>query len=707
MAAVASTKKSVGVKIINLILAALSFVGTIILLKSGVFDFIGSWAVGFLKLSETPVSGSKAVGTTVIGLINYVARVSSFTLVFWVMYWVLKLIALIIIKAAKLEKRGGFQPPKRAGGAFVVGIIGFITCWFCCFITFMPLSSVVALAEKTVNTADSEDNKGTYSYELAVSIKDTFEFVKEDSIFKKAKKYSGADALCEVALSVISDIEIENNVGNKVNANFHKFINGSIGAGIKGLNAYEKYMSSNGKYGDFTTVNYILGYVAESNPLLLSAGELAGSRLFDDSDDHNLKRIQNTMNEMYVTDRNAVENARNDITVTNKILKDFLTAHKDERFDSEDLILSFVKYATDSDNVSGLVNDLSQLSIYQGSFEALCKYGVQELCILLKIDYTEDEAYDSFINKLFERVNNKSIGNIDMRLTDEFIKRIVQEDISVAEYKAQYKNDPDAMDWYENYKRFSDKYKEFADLFNSYKVETDDDGVKLRIIDGNVYAYDKETDKWKVETSPSGRFINVAALNNFLVKYYSENYSYTTEISYDRLKSDLNGVSAATLSAYNVLGSDYVDYNLTVFGKYADKEKFTTGKVLGFDMEEKISVKQQVDTERDNGAISDILILAGGIYETITTEKHEEMTDVILSHFGEIGQILDALNKFSITEDVPELMVRAISENDEFSQYFKAKNVDTIIEKTESGETTYAEFFLTIQSLYNIAKEIM
>ena len=90
-----------------------------------------------------------------------------------------------------------------------------------------------------------------------------------------------------------------------------------------------------------------------------------------------------------------------------------------------------------------------------------------------------------------------------------------------------------------------------------------------------------------------------------------------------------------------------------------------------------------------------------------TIKETNDTADALLSHFGDVGKILDALSAYSVTAEVAPTLLKAIAQQEEFAKYFQYESIVKITENVKNGTSTYEELFISIQSLYNIANEII
>ena len=683
-----AAKKALGKKAVNLALLLVAFFGTVIVLSAGVLDVLGDLLMGLIGKELG------AIGGIASGFINFIIRVFVFDIVFWVVYLVLKIVASIVLAIIRVKRFSAFQKPQKNN--VVAGVLGGVTAWFFCLLSLLPIFAITTLATPALAEASKEEYSDTYAYELATVVNDKYSFVTDNSYVNVAAKITGARALINYALNSFGEAEFESN-GVTTEYNVYGLIREVATLGVDGVVLYERSMSGGHTYGEMHVVVDMVETLSGSSSLVSMASGLISSNVTEIGGEGIMGEVLGSVTNSLTGD-NAESNLQNDLTVIKDILDDFITKNNDKEFLADHISDDLVEYLLDKDNADKIVENLSHLSSFKEVTTALSSYGVYAICEMMEIPENKQEAFEAFNAKLLTELNDRSVSVIDYEDLDGFIKYLSDNQITVEGYRqdnvdAESGEDDVAIQNYDEYFSRTDKVNS---VFVNYQIE-ELDGKRVYISsNGETYIYDEASDLWSASSLTEIK--NAHMLSEFLVKKVDLFLESDTEITKNSFNDFLN-----EFISQNSNVNEYANFNVSFAQKLLSVDAFTTTLITEEDVIS--SVDEDADVSNAASALKEILVSASIVLEM--GGGNGDIAEVLLNNFSQVGKVLDALHGYGITKNIPETLLKAIAQKEEFSAYFAYESIVKITDNVKQGKSTYTELFTAVQSLYKIASEVL
>ena len=679
-------KKAVGRKAVNLGLLIASFFVAVLVLSSGAFDFVGNLVAELIMEGET---GMETVSSLVSGLINFFIKVFIFDILFWVGYGLLKIIVLIVISIAKVNKTQYFVKPKKEDGANVVaGVLGGVTAWFFCLLSLLPIFALSSLLSTAVVEASKEEYSDTYAYELAETFNEEYTFLTDKSYVNYAAKFTGARGLVNFALKSFGKSEIVID-GNANEYNVYSLFKEVATLGVDGVILYERSMTGGHTYGEMHVVVDMVETCAGSPALVSLSAVLVQSADVGG---------EGVLGEVLSSVTNGAENLQNDILVIKNILENFFEKNKDKEFTAEHLSEDLVEYILDQQNADQIVDNVCRLSSFKNVTAVLSSYGIFTICEMMEIPENKEDALEMLYQDLLTEVNDRSVSKINFSDLDGFIDYLSDNQIKVEDYREQNRDQETGEDDVAilNYDEYFERSKKIIKTLDCYKVETLDDKTVYYADNGEIYVYDNETDLWSSALNDT----NLKTLEVFAKYLISKADTYIQneqEINREELISLINDFQFA------LSGGEHVAFNQEYSKKISNEENFTTELIT----EEVVlsKVDKNADVTNGSNALKEILLTASVVLSL--GESDGDVAGTLLANFSQVGKVLDALSNFGVTKEVPEVLLKAIAQNKNYSSYFAFESIVKITNNVKNGTSTYTELFTAIQSLYEIANELL
>lgn len=688
-------KKAVMKKAINLVLLFVSFGASSLILGFGALNFIGDFV---LTLLEGNIEGLGSLGTAsalIVGLVNFLVDVILFDLLFWIIYGFLKLVCLIIISATPLKTKTLFKKPENGKTGAVSAVLAGVTTWFFCIFSLLPLFAISSLVTPALNEASKEEYSDTYAYEIAQVVNEKYSFLTDASFVNKAATVTGARGLINLSLNAFGDVEIEEN-GVITECNVYDLLKDVTALGTDGVIAYEMAVAGGHTYKDMQVLVGVMDVCSNSPSLASLATSVISSELVPNEQDTVLGEILNCVTVQF-TGEHGAENFSNDLMVIRNLLNDFIEKNADKEFVPEHIADDLLEYLLDKNNADDIVNNLSSLSSFKDVTAVLSSYGVYSICEMMDIPANKEGAFNSLYQDLITELNDKSYNRVNFEDLDEFIKYLSANQIPVSEYKEQNKNTETGEDDVAivNYEGYFNRTQKIVNVFDKYGVEEFDDTRTYVLKSGDIYVYDKENDLWSKLDSQTIK--NPFLLAEYLIK--------KVDLVIDNGEFSEENVKTALLNfATEYSGkSAYATFNANFAEKIRSLDNFTTSLIT----EEEILSKIDKTADVSGGAepLKEILISASIVLNL--GDGDANVFETLLNNFGQVGKVLDALGNYGITKSVPETLLKAIAQREEVSAYFKYDSIIKITENVKNGTSTYEELFVSIESLYKIANELI
>ena len=690
-------KKGIGKRICAFVYLFIALFGSALLLKTGVFDFVGKLVSPMIATGEIAF-----LGMLTESAINYIVRLVLFQGLFLVIFFFLHLIGFIIIKCSKLDEKTGFKKheDEEKGKMAVSGILTGVTCWFFCFCLFLPYTSFISLTSPALHKASKEAYADTYAHEVVVAVQDDCSFLTDKSPVYLAGKYTGANFLTGSATGLVTKVSATNSDGVTVRYDANDFISSILVTGVDAIALYEKSISAELTYDDLSGTP-LLRDLASSPIVTATACEWLKTSGYLKPETAESNGTWTHLLSTY-TSENGADALSKDIKVIDDILNAFFTKNAGKEFNPDGITTELLDFVTDSYYADVVADGLTKLTVFNDAAVTVTGYGVDILCEKLGIEKNKDDAYRSFCTSLLERLNDRSIGEINFAQLEEYIDYYSGISVGAGSISQTPENN-------ENYERYIAWYTSVNDLFVSYGIDEFAYAEHLYFAGTNNFYYNPVVNDvygWDKRNYSDGyEWKHSFLLTQYLIQEANA-VIHTDELTKDALIQLLNSFTAEYIQGnYPNITATQAAYFSSLALKIASPEQFTTTRIFEEDIEKLIVVPENADREIDKQALAKIFKTGGAVFATV--RNTDDTVDALLSHFGDMGKILDALSAYSVTAEVAPTLLKAIAQQEAFAKYFQYESIVKITENVKNGTSTYEELFISIQSLYNIANEII
>ncbi len=691
-------KKAVGKKVCNFALLLVSFFACVITLSSGALDFLGDMIGEMVGLNGENLS----LGNLPNALINFSIRVIVFDIVFWIVYAVLKIVTAIVLAIFRISKTALFKKPETAGAKVVSGVFGGLTAWFWCLFSLIPIFAFTWIATPALAAADNKKYDQTYAYEVAEEINGKYSFLTENSTLCQFASLTGAKQLVEFALNSFGQTQIEIN-GVKTTSNVYSMMKDVARVGADAAIVYELSLSSGNTYGDLDLLVEVLDICEHSPEISTLAASFIKTMVPQNGGDQS-QAEGDLVSELLPTILGAFEgegggkNMQNDLRAIKNILSDFIEHNKDKDFSLELMSQDLMDYIMDDKGLESLFNNLASLSSFKDVTVVLSNFGVSAICDMLVLPGSQQDVYENLINNLVTEVHEGVVStNLNYDEVENFLEYLSDNDKTVQQYINEFGEDV-AVQYYNAHLELTEK---IFGVFKDAKIQAFDD--KMVFVGNNAnYVYDSQTDKWQTVVDLS-ECNSVYHLIKYLIQEVQQNNELTAQILLSHLQAYVSKNQSST---------GYIVYNTNFAQKLLSPNAQELLMPDAFETQlmtkEIIVSKVKADANPENPAQSlKGLIKAATKVLDLATESEGEMTDLLLANFGQVGVVLDALYQYEITTDIPEVLLKAISEVKEFAEYLDYNAISDLTENVKAGDTTYEDFFKTVEALYKVANGLI
>ncbi len=733
-----------------LLTVPVSFFLTAFLMYEGVLSFSGELAFEFLKTCGKDVTEIVDLGKVTVGsIVTAVVNILAFTIVFCIIEFILLIVARIIYgivsnsiakgkdkKAASSEvnteataeapsenaatanesaengsvegnnsadvidaqpvaetirtepeKNGKKEKTKRPMwerwcSALVGGVMGLLICVF----SFYPITALLNIVDPVLDKATDPGLEGTEIYNAATVLNDNIPGSVNGNIITEISRVQPVKLFFDMADGMIANVVYQSKDGSTVEFNLLHTLTDTAEMSVDLLSAYFYVMDGEEHtVGELLPVADVIDKIAE-NPAVLKVGfeaiKIAGANA---DEDPMLKWVyENVLNGYSDT-----EVMKNDLLAIKGVLTEFINGQSELPIsDVKDRVFDMTE---DKEMVTGVIEQLSKLHFYNDVIVLGLDYVMNIFCDTIGVYETEAEYVQAFENELKNSFNN---GTFDISTADTFIIMSAKDKVAVKDYLPSMSN-PSTMDKsYTAAKEYMKIYKNNIAILASYVKDTDE-AVYYFGSDNNIYKYNDTRGYFeKCEGASEG---SVAALImmtehpsggedifEFFGKYNDSSYIRN---NYPAVKSD---------NEKNIL--DYI--GCVVNAKTTSHDVVTKETIVN-------SIERELPPEKVTAASDDFAELISKINFIMNISNGGgAVFENALGSFGEIGGLIDVLFECEYTENVPELLLTAISENANYRKYFDGESVTQMVENKKNGTGSFRNIFTSIQALYLIASEI-
>ncbi len=704
-AGVRASKKAPGKKIGAFIALMASFFVTTTLLANGKLDILGDILYELIESGVQDLANIASLGATVSTLCQFIARIILFDVIFWVGYLLFRLVIKILLAIIFGKRVKFFRPAESKGAKIVAGVTGGITRWFWSMFSLLPLFAILTLFTPALQTMEKQDYTDTYVCEIGQTVNKDFSFLTEKGLVLQVGKYTGANALLDYAIDSIATGTVVNAQGQETECNVHELLQNFISMGVDGAAIYELTLSGESTYADLEGAVVIIEDLTQNQVMLFILSDYLGTQEFTSSEEDPMQGLIAQLMDFYSGEQGP-ENIANDFSKITNVLANFVSANSDKTLDFEKITDDLVEYVLDEEHAGEVIVNLSEFSHFKETAALFVDMGVVSVCDQLGIKMDENEAYEHFTNLMLEQLNDKVTGKVEHVEQENFIKYLISADVSVSEYTESFGTDV-AVD---NHNRFIDRYTRFSKIIKNQYFESMDQTVLFYSqTDKCFYKFDILTERWSIYSGDVAN--NPSILIDFFIRQVNDLIDETNEYPDHEIefsKEDFEGClrevadGDALNLAYKDLSTSVIEFNKKIASKMSSVEKFETEMVFSEDVIKSINLDADLADQKDE--LGDVLKAGSALFKVMQNTTDEM---AIIKEFSRIGTFMDALVAFELTSDIPEVLLKALAQNENLAEYFEYDSIVKILNNIKQGKSTYYELCSSIQALYNIANGVM
>ena len=714
-------RKSIGNRLCVFASVALAYLTAFLLTSAGVFDSISSVALSLLSSIEgvgEVLSSSNLVNTSIEALVTGLVRPFFMTLSFLLLCIVYRIIVAIVIKIAKLDRFSFFKASKedKIWKKIVACTIGAVTFFSLLMLSYLPIASIENIAKPAIETARSEKYEGTYAYELATIADEYFLPTGESTAFGKLQKFTGFEAILKGTADALANVSAENDDGTVIEFNSSELLGNVAKCGVNAVILYE-YTCRPDEFTmkDAACIADIVDALADS-PILLNN---ALSILTAPKDDPEATEADEENEEQTLTDKLTdtlrSSYAEADVSVLQGDLREISGIIRTVCLDLDDtalrqskLIPDVIKYLAEKENTDKVVGNLSALTFFEDSINIVTEFGLNYLCTALGISENKDEYYEDYVDDLYAAINEREYGDYFASEVETFIVYAAENDITVSEYKVVDQGNLTEVDiGFKNYAHFKPAIEHFEELFASYLLDDKSALSAYTALDGTVYVYDAETDKWARHTNEAIKASSLASqlLSDRVKEIFKQDIEYTIT------KDDIKVIGAELIAKLEnsetlIISDERRAEACGILKTFLSSEGFSPKDVIyRSDIIESLDYESAFN-EEDNGHFASIIATAMNFVNQIYGKESTDFS-IYLSNFNLVGRLLDDLQGMNKTSGVPKTMLMAITQHKEYGKYFVTDSIKELTENVKNGVSSYEELFVSVEALYNIVNEII
>ena len=704
-------RKSVGERIVLFATVPIAYFVAYLLMRAGVFDFIGTSVLSALSGIEglsSFLEGSAATASGIAALINCIVRPLLLVPVFWILLLVLRIVWAIVAKATSLREKVAFFHPcakKSVWKNLGISLIGAFGGFVICMLSLLPVTYFSNLVTPALENIQKEQYNGTYVQAQSEVVNTTLLPLAKHTVPGALQTYTGLRFVMDASAHGLGEVSLCDNNGNEVTFNGTEFVQTLAKDGTCAAAIYEfTCHPSRYTFADMAPIAEILSDLAQSKPITVIGSEiLSGSELSGEGDDLGGQLVSSLIGEYTSGDAAVLENDLQAVAAMVALLAEDLG---EVSLESEDLATELLTYLADEEAAYRVVDILTDFHVYGEVFGMLAEYGVDALAEALDVSEDRSAHHDKYVLALLESLNDRTTGTYDREGVDAFIRYAAENDIKVGDYATENENSPTVTDIaYRNYLRYIEHANELEAILASYTGAAQGNSYYVAS-DGSVYTYDKKTDKWSLcedETALCGTSYLAQLLLHKTDGLLIENAERVF------VEADLSafGTEIAATLAGKTAGYEVATVALATTLTDENAASFAPNVVYRTDILEKLHADIAYG-EEENRQFAAIIATATDLFGNIMdAAEGDDPIAAIMDEFSSIGRLLDGLSAFAMTEDVPEQMLKAIMQHDEYGKYFDSDSVTELIEKVKNGTATYESLFDSVQALYGIINQVI
>lgn len=696
--------KTTGERICRFATIPVAYLIAFLLTKFGALDALGALVSDLLmdvNSISSMVGESMAAKTAMEGVIVSVIRVFLMVPIFWIVLALLRIILRIVLRCTKArEKWGWFQKENTktypVWQKILTCAIGVVGGYAILMLSLLPLNYLTGLVDPMAQKVAAESYNGTYIQEVVTTAQDLLPTGKQ-TICGKIQTYTGVGGILRGTASSLSNVTLTNNTGKKVDFNAYKMLQGLVEDGADAAVLYEYTCKpSQHTIADLNMVSSIIAHVSEYDALLEIGAEVLGSMELvkptpgeeASFTDELLKLLQ----EEYAG--KGGDALKNDLSAVAELLTVMTDGLGTSALDTEALLPDAIAFLANADNAYRVTKVLSKMNAYKETFPMLTEYGVGILCEVLELSSDRQAYYEKYLNDLQGVLNDRGEGTYDDASVELFIRYAVEENLAIFDFTEGDNAELNLA--YAHYKRYLAHQTAIETFLCDYYLDSASKKTYYTAQDGTIFAYDKKADKWEQTTDTA----NLKA----------------SSLVVQKLSTILNERFEANAGA-NVSQEDIVQFGNqivpSVHGAAADVAKtwisidtFNPNVVYTDALLQKINHNVSYG-ENENRQFANLLSTAAAFFQAIDGAEDGSMMTVVMDNFHLAGRLVDNLQAFEMTKELPEHLLLAITQSREYGKYFVAESMAELSQNVKDGKATYEQLFTSVQALYGMINQFI
>ena len=287
---------------------------------------------------------------------------------------------------------------------------------------------------------------------------------------------------------------------------------------------------------------------------------------------------------------------------------------------------------------------------------------------------------------------------------------MLKHSMTESDYSMENPTSPTELDTaYISYTRYFVRLEHIAEVFTDFSLAKKDTVVFYVMQGDNDYRGQllmKKNGVWAVCTDEDE--INHAS---FLASYLlnGSNEHFIENVNYNIKDAEITAYAEAlllnlTTKNYGLSATLLADTR-ALANALKDPTAFAPAdKIYRADIKAAVRTDVVMD-DSDDRAFAKMLSTAAGFAAQLS-DGSVDTTALILSNFGTVGRLLDAMHAFKMTSEVPDLVLLATTQSAAFGDYLAADSIRTLIDSVKDGTSTYEALFTSVQSFYNMINQL-
>ena len=711
---IAAHKRSMGDRLVRLATVPLAYLIAFLIVKLGAFDGIGRLLSSLLMDADT-AKESAATLALIASVVNFVVRLFVMVIVFWLLLIVLRIVAKIVLRKTKAAEKSAFFAPNttfRSGKGVATCAIGALCGFMVCTLSLLPLAAIENLVEPAVKKAQDGAHEGTLAQEYA-TVADEYVI---DTAIDKMQKYTGTQAILRATARSLGDATMVTAHGGVIEYNVSDMLQTILCDGVDGEAAYEYICHpSQHTLKEVAMLSGVIDDLADCPALLAVASEWMESNLKADTappaESEEVALTDRLLDRVIATYANGdVAAMANDLHAVAALLSTLTTDLGDVSLKTDALTEALLAYLANEDSAYKLVDSMANMGLYSQTISLLTEFVLDILCDQLDVPADAAAYNESFRHELLRALNERGQGTYDIEQAEKFIVYMLKHSMTEADYTLENPNKYTELDTaYIGYTRYIVRLEHIAEVFTDFSLAKKDTVVFYVMQGDNDYRGQllmKKNGVWSVCTDEDE--INHAS---FLASYLlnGSNDHFKKDLEYTLCDEEITAYAEELLIALKTknygLSATLLADTQTLANALKDPAAFAPAdKIYRADIKGALRTEVVLD-ESDERAFAKMLSTAAG-FATQLSDDMADTTGMILSNFGTVGRLLDAMHVFKMTSEVPDLVLLATTQNATFGDYLATDSMHTLIDAVRDGTATYESLFASVQSFYNMINQL-